>query len=106
MVNWDSYLWSGVADALNMSAHDVMHVVGVVEIVAGLVVLVRPRWGALLVAGWLATVVVNLVAVGIDTNAEYWDIALRDFGLFLGAVALFRLATVYGPDAVRRPTAA
>ncbi len=65
-----------------------MHIVGVVEIAAGLVVAVAPRWGALLVAGWLAGIIVNLLLKG-----GYGDIALRDFGLLIGALALNRLAT-------------
>ena len=63
---------------------------------AGLVVLVAPRFGGLLVAGWLAGIIVNLLLVG-----GYGDIALRDFGLLLGAVALSRLASASYPE--RRP---
>jgi hypothetical protein len=59
----------------------------VIEIVAGLVVLVTPRWGGLLVAAWLAGIIVNLVSTG-----EYYDIALRDFGLLVAALALSLLA--------------
>ena len=64
-----------------------MYAVGVVEILAGLVVLVVPRFGGLLVAGWLGGIIISLLLVG-----GYGDIALRDFGLLLGALALFRLA--------------
>ena len=76
-----------------------MYLVGVVEIAAGLVVLVAPRFGGLLVAGWLAGIIVNLLLVG-----GYGDIALRDFGLLLGALALSRLASA--SYAERRPQAA
>jgi hypothetical protein len=69
-----------------------MHIVGVVEIVAGLVVAVAPRFGGLLVAGWLAGIIVNLLIVG-----GYGDIALRDFGLLLGALTLARLAGIKEP---------
>lgn len=72
-----------------------MDVVGVIEIAAGVVVLLAPRIGCLLVAAWLGTVITNLVALGIDTETEYWDIALRDFGLMVGALALFLLANAY-----------
>jgi hypothetical protein len=65
-----------------------MHIVGVVEIVAGLVVLLAPRFGGLLVAAWLGGIIVNLLIVG-----GYGDIALRDFGLLIGALALSRLAS-------------
>lgn len=95
MVTWERYLWPEVASWFNASPETVMDVVGAIEIAAGLVVLLAPRVGSLLVAGWLGTIIVNLVAYGIDTDTEYWDIALRDFGLMLGALALFLLATAY-----------
>ena len=66
-----------------------MYLVGLVEIVAGLVVAAAPRFGGLLVAGWLAGIILNLLLVG-----GYGDIALRDFGLLLGALTLSRLATM------------
>ena len=64
-----------------------MLAVGVVEVVAGLVVAIVPRYGALLVAGWLAGIIVDLVTLG-----DYYDVALRDFGLLVGALALALLA--------------
>ncbi len=64
-----------------------MLAVGVIEIVAGIAVAVAPRYGALLVAAWLGGIIVNLVSMG-----EYYDVALRDFGLLAGALALFLLA--------------
>jgi hypothetical protein len=67
-----------------------MHLVGVIEIVAGLAVLVLPRFGAPLVAVWLAGIIVNLLMVG-----GYGDVALRDFGLLLAALVLTRLAWAY-----------
>ncbi|MGY2704111.1 MULTISPECIES: hypothetical protein [unclassified Nocardioides] len=85
--DWEGYLAPWVNDLVPGSAHDAMLMVGVVEIVAGLVVLVTPRWGGLLVAAWLAGIIVNLVSTG-----EYYDIALRDFGLMLAALALTLLA--------------
>jgi uncharacterized membrane protein HdeD (DUF308 family) len=72
------------------SAQDFMHFVGVVEIVAGLVVAVRPRFGAPLVAAWLGGIILNLL-----TYSGFYDIALRDFGLMLGALTLARLAWHY-----------
>jgi len=85
--NWPAYLASEYNDILPGSAQDAMYIVGVVEILAGLVVLTVPRFGGLLVAGWLAGIIVSLLLVG-----GYGDIALRDFGLLLGALALSRLA--------------
>ena len=67
-----------------------MWAVGVVEIVAGVVVALRPRWGGLLVAAWLAGIIVNLLLLG-----GYYDVALRDFGLLLAALALSRLAVAH-----------
>jgi hypothetical protein len=86
--DWTRYLSSTFNDILPGSAATGMHIVGVVEIAAGLIVAIAPRWGALLVAGWLAGIIVNLLILG-----GYGDIALRDFGLMAGALALNRLAT-------------
>lgn len=69
------------------SGQDAMYAVGVVEILAGVVVAVRPRYGALLVAAWLAGIIANLLII-----PDFYDVALRDFGLLVGALALYRLA--------------
>jgi uncharacterized membrane protein YphA (DoxX/SURF4 family) len=86
--DWTRYLAPAFNDLIPGSAADAMHIVGVVEIVAGVVVAIAPRFGGLLVAGWLAGIIVNLLIVG-----GYGDIALRDFGLLLGALTLSRLAS-------------
>jgi hypothetical protein len=91
--HWPMYLASEFNDIIPGSAQDAMHIVGAVEILAGIVVLVAPRFGGLLVAGWLAGIIVSLLLVG-----GYGDIALRDFGLLLGALTLFRLAGAYPAD--------
>ncbi len=88
--NWPKYLASEFNDVIPGSAQDAMYIVGAVEIVAGLTVLVSPRFGGLLVAGWLAGIIVSLLSVG-----GYADIALRDFGLLLAALTLARLASAY-----------
>jgi hypothetical protein len=88
--DWTRYLATEFNDILPGSAQDAMYLVGGIEIVAGLVVLVAPRFGGLLVAGWLAGIIVSLLLVG-----GYGDIALRDFGLLLGALTLARLASAY-----------
>jgi hypothetical protein len=95
--DWTVYLAPEFNDILPGSAQDAMYIVGAVEIVAGLVVLVAPRFGGLLVAGWLAGIIVSLLLVG-----GYGDIALRDFGLLVGALALSRLAAAYSGDRPRR----
>jgi hypothetical protein len=86
--DWTKYLCQPFNDILPGSAATGMHIVGVVEIAAGLIVLAAPRIGSLIVAGWLAGIIVNLLILG-----GYGDIALRDFGLLIGALALNRLAT-------------
>jgi uncharacterized membrane protein YphA (DoxX/SURF4 family) len=92
LVDWPKYLAPWINDIVPGSGQDFMYVVGVVEIVAGLVVLVKPRYGAYLVAAWLAGIILNLL-----TYSGYYDVALRDFGLMLGALTLARLASVYDP---------
>ena len=86
--DWEAYLAPWVNDLVPGTAHQAMLAVGVVEVVAGIVVAVAPRWGGLLVAAWLAGIIVNLVSTG-----DYYDIALRDFGLLIAALALSLLAT-------------
>lgn len=90
LVNWDRYLAPSIANLSPFSVHQTMYVVGVIEIVAGLVVAVAPRFGAPIVSLWLLGIIVNLLLV-----PGYYDIALRDFGLLLAAASLWRLATVY-----------
>ena len=88
--DWPKYLATEFNDIIPGSAQDAMYMVGGIEILAGLVVLISPRFGGLLVAGWLAGIIVSLLLVG-----GYADIALRDFGLLLAALTLFRLASAY-----------
>ena len=88
--DWDLYLAPWINDLVPGSAHDAMMLVGVVEVAAGVLVALRPRIGAYVVALWLAGIIVNLVSTG-----EYYDIALRDFGLMVAAIALARLATTF-----------
>ena len=90
LVDWDRYLAPEFADVLPWTTHELMYAVGVIEIVAGLVVALRPRFGGYLVAAWLGGIIVNLLM-----QADFYDIALRDFGLLLGALTLARLATAF-----------
>jgi hypothetical protein len=73
-----------------------MYVVGVIEILAGVAVALKPRYAAYIVAAWLAGIIVNLL-----TYSGYYDVALRDFGLMLGALTLARLASKYDPPGLR-----
>jgi uncharacterized membrane protein YphA (DoxX/SURF4 family) len=88
MVHWPAYLAPWIDRIVPGTAQQAMYAVGVIEIVAGLLVAWRPRWGALVVALWLAGIIVDLVSQG-----TYWDIALRDFGLLVAALALSLLAS-------------
>ncbi len=88
LTDWEMYLAPWINDLVPGNAYDAMLAVGVIEVVAGIAVAVVPRYGALLVAGWLAGIIVNLVTMG-----DYYDIALRDFGLLVGALALAFLAS-------------
>jgi hypothetical protein len=88
-VHWPDYLAGWINNIMPGSAQGFMYFVGVVEIAAGLIVAVAPVIGAPLVAAWLAGIVINLLT---NNPPEYYDIALRDFGLMLGALTLTRLA--------------
>ena len=96
MVDWEKYLAPWLDRLMPGTAHGFMLFVGIVEITAGLVVAFKPRFGAFLVAAWLAGIVVNLL-----TYSGYYDIALRDFGLLLGALTLGRLAIKYDSAPLR-----
>jgi len=87
LVNWDQYLPGVVTRISPIQPHTVMFVVGVIEIVAGIGVAVRPRIFAYIVAAWLAVIIINLLLI-----PGYFDVALRDFGLLLAALALARLS--------------
>jgi len=92
LANWDMYMAPAAQKILGEHSHQFMLVAGVIEIVAGLGVAFKPRYFAYVVAVWLAAIIANLLMSG-----AYYDIALRDFGLFLAAIALGRLAMVYDP---------
>ena len=96
-VEWPRYLAPWVDRILPGTAQEFMYVVGVIEIAAGIAVLLSPRWGSLIVAAWLAGIIVNLLTAA---PPQYYDIALRDFGLLLGALTLNRLATAFGVTTV------
>jgi hypothetical protein len=92
MVYWPKYLAPWINTIAPGNAQEFMYFVGAVEIVAGVVVLLKPRYGAYLVAAWLAGIVTNLFSY-----PGWYDIAVRDFGLMLAALTLARLASVYDP---------
>ena len=90
MVNWDRYLAPVLSAPFPFTPHQLMYAVGVTEIIAGVVVAIHPRLGGPVVTAWLFGIIVNLLLI-----PGFYDVALRDFGLFLAAIALSRLATTY-----------
>ena len=88
LTDWPGYLAPFVDRIVPGTAQQAMYAVGVIEILAGILVAVRPRYGAVVVAAWLAGIIVNLLILG-----DYYDVALRDLGLLVGALALWRLAS-------------
>jgi uncharacterized membrane protein YphA (DoxX/SURF4 family) len=99
LADWPSYLAPFVDRLVPGTGQQAMYAVGVIEIVAGLLVAARPKYGAVVVVAWLAGIIVNLLLLG-----EFYDVALRDLGLLLGALTLARLATaVHGLDRTQAP---
>ncbi|MBV8218423.1 MAG: hypothetical protein JO325_08155 [Solirubrobacterales bacterium] len=92
LVNWEKYLAPWIRDVSPLSATHTMYVVGVIEILAGIAVALKPRHAAYVVAAWLGGIIIDLL-----TYSGYYDIALRDFGLMLGALTLAGLASRYDP---------
>src|SRR6478672_6324201 len=92
LTDWPQYLAPWIDSIVPGTAQQAMYAVGVVEIAAGVLVAVMPRIGAWVVAAWLAGIILNLL-----TGPGFYDIALRDFGLFVAAIALARLAVRYAP---------
>ena len=90
LVNWDMYVAPIAPRMLGVTAHTFMLGVGVIEVIAGLIVAVAPRIGGWIVGLWLCGIIVNLLLLG-----TYFDVALRDLGLALGAFALARISTEY-----------
>jgi len=90
LVNWDQYLPAVANRMLGGHGHEFMYVVGVIEVIAGIGVLIKPKIFAFVVAAWLALIIINLLMI-----PGYFDIALRDFGLLLGALAFGRLSQEY-----------
>ncbi|MGH6656602.1 MAG: hypothetical protein ACRDVE_15530 [Actinocrinis sp.] len=94
LVNWDLYFAPRLDRIVPGTVHQAMYAVGAIEIVAGLVVFLAPRWGGYLVALWLVGIIVNLMLI-----PGFYDVALRDFGLLLAALTLTRLSAAYPADA-------
>lgn len=93
LTDWKSYLSATVQSMLPFSASTFMYIVGVIEIIAGVLVLIRPRIGAYVVMAWLVAIALNLVISG-----HYFDVAVRDLVMAIGAFSLGRLAAVFNPE--------
>ena len=87
LTHWTVYLAPQATAIVPLQPQAFMYIVGVVEVIAGVAVAVRPKYGSLLVAAWLAGIIINLLLLG-----SFYDVALRDFGLLVGALALNRLS--------------
>jgi hypothetical protein len=96
LVDWPIYLAPWINDIAPGSGQDFMYLIGAIEILAGVLVAIKPRYGAPVVAAWLAGIIVNLLTV-----PGFYDVAVRDFGLLLGALTLARLALSYDPPLKR-----
>jgi hypothetical protein len=92
LTDWNQYLAPFIPQMLGISADTFLTIVGVIEIAAGLVVWLKPRFGGYLVMAWLWAIIINLLLI-----PGYFDVALRDFGLSLGALTLARLAEAEVP---------
>jgi len=97
LTDWPGYLAPWIVDLLPFSAQTAMYVVGAIEILAAILVAVKPRYAGYIVALWLVGIIINLL-----TYSGFYDVALRDFGLFVGALGLARLAATYDPAWTRR----
>ncbi|WP_235941999.1 tRNA (5-methylaminomethyl-2-thiouridylate)-methyltransferase [Pontibacter fetidus] len=93
LTDWDKYLSPMVADIIPFSPHTFMLIVGVIEIIAGILVLLRPRLGGYVVAAWLVGIALNLITTG-----EYFDIAVRDLVMAVGAFCLAQLSEAHHPE--------
>jgi hypothetical protein len=94
LVNWDAYLSPIANNVLGGHGHDFMYIVGVIEIIAGIGVAILPRVFSYIVAIWLLLIIINLLMIPASNPMPHYDVALRDLGLLLGALALGRLSGV------------
>lgn len=97
LANWESYLAPWIENISPFSAHGTMMAIGIVEIIAAVAMILRPRYAAYVVALWLAGIIVNLL-----TYSGFYDVALRDFGLMVAAIALALLARGYTRPGLRK----
>jgi uncharacterized membrane protein YphA (DoxX/SURF4 family) len=89
LVNWENYIHPGIVSMLPFSPHTFMMIVGVIEIIAGIIVLAKPAIGGFIVMAWLALIAITLLASG-----NYLDVAVRDLTMAIGALSLARLSKI------------
>lgn len=87
LTDWKNYIAPSIGNMLPFSASTFMSIVGVIEIIAGVIVLIRPRVGGFIVMAWLIAIALNLVIGG-----NYYDVAVRDLVMAIGAFSLARLS--------------
>ena len=87
LTDWDKYLAPAIANMLPFSASSFMSMVGIIEIIAGVLVLIKPKFGSLVVALWLTGIAINLLLTG-----QYFDVAVRDIVMAIGAFSLYLLS--------------
>ena len=92
LTNWDMYLHPGIASILPIPVHTFMQIVGVIEIIAGIIVLAKPMLGGYIVMIWLICIALQLIASG-----KYFDVAVRDLVMAISAMSMARLTRVVGP---------
>jgi len=96
LTDWEKYLHPGLASMLPFSPHTFMMIVGVIEIIAGIIVLIKPAIGSLIVMAWLTCIAITLVASG-----KYFDVAVRDLTMAIGAYTLYRVSKINTPNVER-----
>ena len=94
LTNWENYIHPGIVSMLPFSPHTFMMIVGVIEIIAGIIVLAKPAIGGFIVMAWLALIAITLLASG-----NYLDVAVRDLTMAIGALSLARLSKIVIPQA-------
>ena len=96
LTDWEKYLHPGLASMLPFSPHTFMMIVGVIEIIAGIIVLIKPAIGSLIVMAWLTCIAITLIASG-----KYFDVAVRDLTMAIGAYTLYRISKINPPNVER-----
>jgi uncharacterized membrane protein YphA (DoxX/SURF4 family) len=89
LTTWENYLNPALASMLPFSPHTFMMIVGIIEIIAGIIVLAKPQVGGYIVSAWLVLIALNLISTG-----HYFDIAVRDLVMVIGAFSLARLSSI------------